>query len=107
MRLLIDECIDERLRFRFPDHECQTARFAKLAGLKNGRLLEAAEAAGFEVLITVDQNIPDQQNLAGRSISILILVAPTNRLRDLETAVPAAVSALHSIGYGEVVRVAI
>jgi hypothetical protein len=35
-RLLIDECIDERLRNSFPGHECQTARYAKLAGLKNG-----------------------------------------------------------------------
>jgi hypothetical protein len=60
MRLLIDECVDERLRFSFPGHECQTARFANLAGLKNGRLLEAAEAVGFDIPITVDQNIPDQ-----------------------------------------------
>jgi hypothetical protein len=34
MRLLIDECIDERLRFLFPGHDCQTARFANLAGRK-------------------------------------------------------------------------
>lgn len=105
MRLLIDECIDERLRFLFPKHDCQTARYAKLAGLKNGRLLEAAEAAGFDVLITVDQNIPDQQNMAGRAISILILCAPTNRLRDLKTTVSAALSALETIGRGDVVRV--
>ena len=55
MRLLIDECIDQRLRLLFPNHDCRTAGFAKLAGLKNGRLLDAAEAAGFNVLITVDQ----------------------------------------------------
>jgi hypothetical protein len=73
MRLLIDECVDENLRFLFPGHECQTARFAKLAGLKNGELLEAAESAGFDILITVDQKIPDQQNLAGRRISLVIL----------------------------------
>jgi hypothetical protein len=41
--------------------------------LKNGRLLEVAEAAGFDVLITADQSIPEQQNLSERSISILIL----------------------------------
>jgi hypothetical protein len=35
-----------------------------MAGLKNGRLLEAAEAASFDILITVDQSVPDQQNLA-------------------------------------------
>lgn len=105
MRLLIDECVDERLRLLFPGHECQTARFAKLAGLKNGRLLDAAEAAGFDVLITVDQNIPDQQNLTGRTISLVILCGPTNRLSDLESLVPAAISALSSITAGEVLRI--
>ena len=38
MRLLFDECVDERFRLLFPDHDCQTARFARLAGLKNGQL---------------------------------------------------------------------
>src|ERR1039457_46740 len=88
MRLLIDECIDQRLRLLFPGHDCQTAGFANLAGLKNGRLLEAAEAAGFDVLITTDQSIPDQQNLAGRRISLIILCGLTNRLRSLEPLVP-------------------
>ena len=105
MRLLIDECVDERLRLLFPGHDCQTARFANLAGLKNGRLLDAAEAAGFDILITVDQNIPDQQNLAGRRISLVILCGPTNRLRDLKLLVPAAILRMHSIGRGNVVRI--
>jgi predicted nuclease of predicted toxin-antitoxin system len=104
MKLLVDECVDERLRLLFPGHVCQTARFANLAGLKNGRLLEAAEAAGF-VLITVDQNIPDQQNLSGRRIALVILCGPTNRLRDLSLLVPAATSAIGSITAGAVVRI--
>jgi hypothetical protein len=85
MRLLIDECIDQRLRVLFPDHDCQTA--------------------GFEVLITVEQNIPDQQDLARRTISILILCAPTNRLRDLEPLVIQATSAPASIQPGQVLRI--
>lgn len=105
MRLLIDECIDERLRLLFPGYDCQTARFANLAGLKNGDLLEAAEAAAFDVLITVDQSIPDQQNMVGRNIALLILCAPSNRLRDLNAIVPAALAALRVIQPGEVVRV--
>jgi hypothetical protein len=103
--LPIDECIDERLRLLFPGYECQTARFAKLAGLKNGRLLDAAEVAGFDVLITADQNIPDRQNLAGRRISLVIVCGATNRLRDLERLIPRAISALGSIGPGTVVRI--
>lgn len=105
MRLLIDECIDQRLRFLFPDHDCQTAGFAKLAGLKNGRLLDAAETAGFDVLVTVDQSIPDQQNLSGRMISILILCAPTNRLHELAPLAPSATLALALISPGQVVRI--
>ena len=96
MRLLLDECIDERLRILFPFHECQTARYAGLAGLKNGELLLAAEVAGFEVIITVDQNIPDQQNLRSRKISLLVLSAASNRLQDLQRLVPAALEALDS-----------
>jgi hypothetical protein len=105
MRLLFDECVDERLRLLFEGYDCETARFANLAGLKNGRLLDAAEAAGFDVLITVDQNIPDQQNLDGRRISLVILCGPTNRLRDLELLTPAAIVALGSIVPGGIVRI--
>jgi predicted nuclease of predicted toxin-antitoxin system len=105
MRLLIDECVDERLRNSFPGHDCQTARYAKLAGLKNGDLLSAAEAADFDVLVTVDQSIPDQQNLEDRKIALLILSAPTNRLRDLRPLIPAALAVLDAIRPGQVVRV--
>jgi len=105
VKLLIDECIDERLRLSFPSHDCETARYAGLAGLKNGELLDAAEAAGFDVLITVDQNIPYQQNVSGRQLSVVILCATTNRLRDLLLLVAAVNSALVSIGHGKVVTV--
>jgi predicted nuclease of predicted toxin-antitoxin system len=105
MRLLIDECVDERLRHSFPGHDCQTARYAKLAGLKNGEMLSAAEAAGFDVLVTVDQSVPDQQNLEGRKIALLILSAPTNRLRDLRRLIPAALAVLGVIRRGQVQRV--
>jgi hypothetical protein len=97
--------IDEHFRHLFPGHHSQTVRYAGLAGLSNGNLLAAAEAAGFEVIITVDQNIPFQQNLESRTIAMLILCAPTNRLRDLQKIVPAALEALASIKPGDVVRI--
>jgi hypothetical protein len=90
----------------FAEHECQTAAYAGLAGLKNGVLLAAAEAAEFEVLITTGQEIPYQQNLEGRRISILILCARTNRLADLKPLVAAALVAIHSILPGQVLRLA-
>lgn len=105
MRLLLDECVDQRLRFFFAGHECHTAAHAGLAGVKNGILLEAAEAAGFEVIVTTDQEIPFQQNLERRRISILILCAPTNRLADLKRLVPAAMAALDTMTAGAVIRI--
>ena len=54
MGILVDECIDERFRNSLPEHDCQTARYAGLAGLKNGDLIAAAEAAKFDVFLTVD-----------------------------------------------------
>lgn len=105
MKILLDECVDQRLRLLFAEHECQTAAFARLAGLRNGVLLAAAEAAAFEILITTDQEIPYQQNLDGLRISILILCAPTNRLADLQQLVPAALLALNSIQSGQVIRI--
>ncbi len=104
MKILLDECVDQKLRLAFEGHDCQTAVYAKLAGLKNGELLAAPEAADFEVLITTDQEIPYQQNLVGRRISILILCARTNRLADLKLLVPTILRSLRSIEPGQVLR---
>ncbi|SRR6266403_3861034 len=71
MRVLIDECIDERLRNSFPTHECHTARFAAFAGLRNGELLGAAESGQYHVLVTVDQGLEYEQNLTGRRLAII------------------------------------
>jgi hypothetical protein len=57
MRVLLDECIDERFRKSLPEQDCQTARYDGLAGLKNGELLIAAEAAKFNVFRTINQGI--------------------------------------------------
>lgn len=105
MRVLIDECIDERFRNYLPGHDCQTARYAGLAGLKNGELLTAAEAAQFDVFLTVDQGIEHQQNLAGRNIAIIILRTKSNRLADLLPRVPACLVHIDSIRPGQIVRI--
>ena len=105
MRILIDECVDQRIRFLFVGHNCETADYAGLAGFKNGALLAAAESAGFEVMITTDQEIPYQQNLSGRKISVVVLCAPTNRLADLTPLIPEVLRAIEGIRSGQVIRV--
>lgn len=78
MRILIDECIDERFRNSFAWPRLPDSRYAGLAG---GELLTAAETAKFDVFLTVDQGIEYQQNLAGRSIAIIIFRTKSNRLK--------------------------
>lgn len=105
MRILIDECVDERLRNSFSQHECQTVRYAGFAGLKNGDLLEAVESADFDVLVTVDRGWEHEQNLARRHVAVAIFCAKSNRLKDLLPHVPACLSLLRTIKPGEVAKV--
>jgi predicted nuclease of predicted toxin-antitoxin system len=105
MKVLLDECVAERLRNSLPGHECQSARYAGLAGLANGDLLAAAEAAKFDVLLTVDRGFEYQQNLSGRRIAILILETESIRLEDLLAHIPTVLVALQSIKPGQVIRV--
>ena len=88
-----------------PDHECQTVPEAGLAGQKNGLLLSLAEDAGFDLFLTIDKGLQYQQNLAGRSIAILIVRARSNRLEDLLPHLVACRSIMSSIQPGEVIRV--
>jgi hypothetical protein len=103
MRILLDECIDERFRNALSRHECQTAMYAGFA--RNGELLVAAEEAKFEVFLTVDQGIEYQQNLTTRKIGIIILVARSNRLKDLLPLVPDCLTGIESVGPGQILKI--
>jgi hypothetical protein len=105
MRVLLDERIDERFRNYLPGHDCQSARYAGLAGLKNGDLPTAAEKAQFDVFLTVDQGIEYQQNLTGRSIGIIIFRTKSNRLKDLLPHVSTFLAHIESIQLGQMVRI--
>ncbi|HEV2991344.1 MAG TPA: DUF5615 family PIN-like protein [Candidatus Angelobacter sp.] len=104
MKLLLDEMLDERLRSYFAvyDHKCATVKEAGFAGLLNGELLTAADAQGFDVLITTDRNIQYQNNLAGKKIALLIIRVFRNKLSSVVPHVPESLQALTSLKPGEV-----
>ena len=54
MTVLIDECVPRDIRKSLGDHKCITVPQAGFAGKKNGELLDLAEQARFDVLLTVD-----------------------------------------------------
>ena len=104
MKLLLEECTPKRLLLDFAGHDVQTVEEAGFKGLKNGALLQRASSA-FDVLITVDQNLPFQQNAANLSIAVVILGASSNRYSDLKTLVPRVLEILPGIKVGEIVIV--
>jgi hypothetical protein len=60
-------------RYLIGHHAITEARARGWDELENGALLNAAEAAGFDVLVTTDKNLSYQQNLSGRKIAIVVL----------------------------------
>jgi hypothetical protein len=76
MLVLFDQGTPVPKRAFLKGHTVETAAQRGWDKLKNGELLEAAEKAGFEVLVTPDKNIPYQQNLELRKIAIVVLGNP-------------------------------
>jgi hypothetical protein len=72
--------------------------------LSNGALLDAAEEAGFEVLLTTDRRIRYQQNLRARRIALVVLTGSTkwSRVREHTERIAAAIAAVTSGSYAEV-----
>ncbi|MDP1859298.1 MAG: hypothetical protein Q8K82_11530 [Gemmatimonadaceae bacterium] len=73
MRVLFDQGTPAPLRHELRPHRVETAYERGWSALRNGELLQAAEAAGFDVMITTDMNLQYQQNLAECRIAIVVL----------------------------------
>ena len=106
MKVLIGECFPKSLKraIAVHGHECATVQEARWAGIVNGMLLRIAEAE-YDVLLTVDANLPHQQNLAALKIAIVIFRARSNRVADLTLHLPDCVKALETIQPGQIVYV--
>ncbi len=104
MKVLLDECIPERLRHHIPGHEVHSTRYAGFSGLKNGELLRMASAASYEVLITVDQGIPYQQSLPAPGMALIVLVAPGNDIETLKRMADAILQSLKTVGTGQIIK---
>jgi predicted nuclease of predicted toxin-antitoxin system len=104
MRLLLDECVPARLRRALPSHQVSTVIQEGWSGIKNGKLLALA-AKGFDAFITVDKNLPYQQNTSKLPVAVLVLDAASNELPYLLPLVPALEEALVNLKPGDVLLV--
>jgi hypothetical protein len=105
MRILLDECVPRPLRLELPEHEVRTVVEIGWSGKKNGELLRLMILEGFSVLLTADRNIGYQQNMQTIGAAVVILMARSNRLRDLVPLMPAARAALATIQPGNLIHV--
>jgi len=104
MKVLLDECLDWRLRRDLPGHEVKTVQEMGWDGIKNGRLLALAQAE-FQVFITGDRNLSFQQNLSGFSIAVLVLKAGSIRLVHTRPLMPKVLAPLPSVQPGQIIVV--
>lgn len=104
MLILFDHGAPKGLARALVGHKVVTAQARGWDTLDNGALLDAAEQAGFELLLTTDRRIRYQQNLAGRKIAIAVLTGSTrwSSVRQHFQRIAAAVDAIPPGSYVEI-----
>ena len=100
---MFDQGTPVPLRKLLPDHSVITAYERGWQTLENGDLIATAEADGFEVILTTDQNLKYQQNLTDRNISIVVLSTTSwPRIRENVDAIRVALDNLASASFLEI-----
>jgi predicted nuclease of predicted toxin-antitoxin system len=82
MRILIDECVDWRLVRDLTEHDVRTVKQLGWEHVDDGAVLKMA-AEHFDVFITVDKDLPNEQNIRSIDIAVIVLRGRTTRLIDL------------------------
>lgn len=104
MKILFDQGTPVPLRRHLPPQSVETAAERGWSLLGNGELIAAAEEAGFDLMITTDQNLRYQQNLTARRIGIIVLTTTSwPRIQRQVQKVVVALDELSTGGYVEVV----
>jgi hypothetical protein len=86
------------------EHTVHTAQSRGWDTLSNGELLDAAEEAGFAVLLTTDRRIRYQQNLRLRRLALVVLTGSTrwSHVHEHADRIAAAVASVTPGSYSEV-----
>lgn len=105
MQLLLDECVPRLLGPAIGGHEVSHVADHGWQGVRNGRLLELMAASSFADLVTVDKNLSFQQKVSSTGLFIVVLVAKTDRRKELLPLVPQLLCVLAFVQPGQVVRV--
>lgn len=105
MKVLFDQGVPVPLRDHLDEYDVSTAFESGWSSLKNGDLLDAAEADEFDVLVTTDQSLRHQQNLDERTIAIIVLLSTA--WPRIQSRVDEIIDALDAVRPGDVTEIVI
>jgi hypothetical protein len=105
MRVLLDECVPRPLKRDLPGHDVRHVVDLAWSSKRNGELLKLMIAERFEAFLTVDQNFEFQQNVRASGIGVVVVVARTNRSKELRPLVPQMLEALANVSAGTLIRI--
>ena len=89
MKILLDECVTKRLKNYLEEFKVFTVRDLGLGGIKNGELMTYCIENNFDILLTIDNNLMFQQNLAKYPLTIVVLNSVTSKIEELNTFMPS------------------
>jgi len=105
MRVLIDECVDRRVKKHLAGQDAWTVQEMGWKGKKNGELLKEMVRNNFEVFLTIDKGFRHQQNIKAAGVAVVLMKVRKNTLRELLPLMPAVNAALTGIKPGDVVEI--
>jgi hypothetical protein len=100
VRILLDENLPADLAADLVGHEVATVPSLGWHGIKNSELLRRKQGS-FDVRVTMGRNLEFQQNITGFEVTILVLLAPSNRMVHFRSLVPAILTELETVRPGE------
>ena len=104
MRILLDECVNTRLRQAFAGHEVFTVAEAAWHALRDNRLIALAHGK-IDVLVTIDRGFEFEHNLQKLSFGIVVVHAAKNRLEYYRPLFAELASAVDACQPGQVLHV--
>ena len=95
MKVLLDECVNKRLKSHLSDCEVYTVNEMKWCGVKNGKLISLCVANQFDIILTIDKNMIYQQNIEKYPITIVVFNASTSKMGELILFIPSFLKQIH------------
>ena len=104
MRVLLDECVNPRVKTAVPQHEVQTVKEMGWGGITNGKLMGLAQQS-FDVFVTVDKNLEHRQNLSKLTLGLVVVAVPDNNIKFFRPIFPELLKAVESIARRRVIHI--